>query len=284
MRPFLVGLPIGVFDSGVGGLSVLREIRAALPLENLHYVADSGYAPYGDRSAAFIEARTHAIADFLTDLNVKAMVVACNTATGVAVGALRERTSMPVVAIEPAIKPAVSLTRTKVIGVLATRQTTASPSVSRLVAEHGHDARVILQPCPGLVEQVEIGALLEPKTRALLESYIHPLLEKGADTLVLGCTHYPFLLTLIRDIVGPTVTVLDPAPAVAQQLKRRLTEHNLIRKNLSDDGPKESSTGQTHFWTSGDPAHAAATMTALWGAPIQVHALPQRYCAAPTES
>ncbi|MBF0468034.1 MAG: glutamate racemase, partial [Desulfamplus sp.] len=191
--------PVGVFDSGVGGLSVLREIRRELPAEDLIYVADSGYAPYGNRPASFIERRANAIAEFLLGANVKAIVVACNTVTVVAIKMLRSWCPVPIVAMEPAIKPAATATKSGVIGVLATTRTIASPSVSRLCAIYGNKIKVLLQPCPGLVEQVERAELSTMLTRSLLFSYISPLLEKGADTIVLGCTHYPFLGQTIQD-------------------------------------------------------------------------------------
>ncbi|WP_373497730.1 glutamate racemase, partial [Desulfococcus sp.] len=213
---------MGVFDSGMGGLSVLREIRKALPREDLLYVADSGYAPYGDRPRDFIERRAEAIADFFLRRGVKAIVAACNTVTGVAIEGLRARCPVPVVAIEPAIKPAAGMTKSGVVGVLATSRTIDSPRVSRLISLYGSGVRVLLQPCPGLVERVERAELESPATGALVERYVAPMLEKGADTIVLGCTHYPFLNPLIRAIAGPGITVIDPAAAVARELGRRL--------------------------------------------------------------
>lgn len=261
-------------------MSVLREIRRLLPFEDLHYVADSAFAPYGDRSAAYIETRSLAIAQFLLAQHAKALVVACNTATGVAIGVLREQIGIPIVAIEPAIKPAVTQTHSGVVGVLATRQTVGSASVSRLVAAHGRDVRVLLQACPGLVELVEKGALGTSETRALLATYISPLLLQGVDTLVLGCTHYPFLSPLINEIAGPQVRVIDPAPAVALQLQRRLATDGLLQTQNSEVGG-ESAQGQTMFWTSGSPAQASAVMSALWGQAVQAQALPAAYCQPP---
>lgn len=275
-------LAIGVFDSGVGGLSVLREIRRLLPREDLHYVADSAFAPYGDRTASYIEARTRAIAEFLLTQRTKALVVACNTATSVAVEALREHINLPIVAIEPAIKPAVALTRSGVVGVLATRQTVGSASVSKLVATHGQHARILLQACPGLVEQVEKGALAAPETRDLLTRFITPLIKEGADTLVLGCTHYPFLTPLIQELAGQKVRVIDPAPAVAQQLQRRLMADELLAPpGLQDQ--HQPTQGKTAFWTSGSPEQASRIMSALWGQPVQAQALPEAYCHSPAQ-
>ena len=257
---------IGVFDSGVGGLSVLRAIRAALPHEHLVYVADSGHAPYGDQSEAHITQRTLSVGDWLAEQGVKAITIACNTATVVAAKTLREQTHLPVVAIEPAIKPAVAMTRSGVVGVLATRQTVQSASVARLVALYGADKRIVLQGCPGLVEQVERADLHSADTEALLRQFITPLLEQGADTLVLGCTHYPFLRDLIQRVAGQGVTLLDPAEAVARELARRLTEAERLSA--------ASQWGQVQFFTSGDVAQAQAVMSHLWDAPLTVQALP----------
>ena len=257
---------IGVFDSGVGGLSVLRAIRAALPHEHLVYVADSGYAPYGDQSEAHITQRTLTVGNWLAEQGVKGITIACNTATVVAAKTLREQTHLPVVAIEPAIKPAVALTRSGVVGVLATRQTVQSASVARLVDLYASDKRILLQGCPGLVEQVERADLHSAETEALLRQLIKPLLEQGADTLVLGCTHYPFLRDTIQRIAGEGVMLLDPAEAVARELARRLAENG----SLSDAAVQ----GRVQFFTSGDVAQAQAVMSHLWDAPLTVQALP----------
>ena len=256
---------IGVFDSGVGGLSVLRAIREALPAEDLIYVADSGHAPYGDKSEAHITARTLGVGQWLAASGVKAITVACNTATVVAVQSLRERTHLPVVAIEPAIKPAVSLTRSGVVGVLATQQTVQSASVARLCALHGADTRILLQACPGWVEQVERADLSSPQTLSLIERDIGPLLDAGADTLVLGCTHYPFLRDAIAALAGPSVTLIDPAQAVARELVRRLGAQ--VR---STQGPH----GQVRFFTSGELAQVRSVIRHLWDDDAQVQPLP----------
>jgi glutamate racemase len=263
---------IGVFDSGVGGLSVLREIRQALPGDALLYVADSGHAPYGDRAEDFIAARVQAIAGFFVRAQVAAIVVACNTASAVAVQALRATCPVPVVAIEPAIKPAAQATRSGVIGVLATRRTVASASIARLVQTHGQGVRVLLQACPGWVEQVERGELQGAATQALVERFVLPLLAQGADTLVLGCTHYPFLRGVIERIAGPGVAVLDPAPAVARELVRRLADS---AGPPAPAGPQRSApAGTERFWTTGPLDEARRVIPALWGRPAQVESLP----------
>jgi glutamate racemase len=247
--------PIGVFDSGVGGVSVLREIQRELPAEELIYVADSAYAPYGDKPIEEIQERAFRIVEFLIDQHVKAIVVACNTATGVAVEALRARWPLPFVAIEPAVKPAAAATRTGIVGVLATRQTIASPRFAHLAETWANGARILAQPCPGLVEQIERGELTTRKTRDLIASFVRPLVEQGADTLVLGCTHYPFVEPLIASIAGPGVTLVNPAAAVARELRRRLTESTLL-------APDERS-GTTHYRTSGPPGQLAAMLVTL---------------------
>ncbi len=257
---------IGVFDSGVGGLSVLRAIRAALPHEHLVYVADSGHAPYGDQSEAHITQRTLTVGNWLAEQGVKGITIACNTATVVAAKTLREQTHLPVVAIEPAIKPAVSLTRSGVVGVLATRQTVQSAAVARLVDLYAADKRIILQACPGLVEQVERADLHSAETQGLLRQFITPLLAQGADTLVLGCTHYPFLRETIQRIAGEGVTLIDPAEAVARELLRRLDESGSLSSAATP--------GSVRFFSSGDLAQAQAVMSHLWDEPMTVQALP----------
>ncbi len=263
-----VDAPIGVFDSGLGGLSVLRAIREALPAEDLLYAADSAHAPYGDRTADYIEARVMAMSRFLRDQGAKAIVVACNTATVVAIDRLRGSVDVPIVAMEPAIKPAVALTRTGVVGVLATRQTLASASVARLCERHGQGVRLVLQPCPGLVEQVEAGDLDGPATEALLAAHLAPALAAGADTLVLGCTHYPFLRPLLQRLAGPGVTVVESSAAVARELARRL--HGQLHPQTGQR------LGTTRFFTTADPAQAQARMAALWGGPVVVAGVPQK--------
>ena len=258
--------PIGVFDSGVGGVSVLREIRRELPAENLIYVADSGYAPYGDRAAIYIEERAFAIMDFLIARPVKAAVVACNTVTGVAVERLRARFDLPIVAIEPAVKPAVTTTKSGIVGVLATTVTLESPNLIRLLATYAAGTTVVSQPCPGWVELVEHGDTSSPAARRAVEGYVRPLVERGADTLVLGCTHYVFLEPLIRETAGPHVTIVNPAPAVARQLQRRLTAAALLRA--------PGSQADEQFCCSGDPAAVGAVLSKLWGTPVMAEPLP----------
>lgn len=258
--------PIGVFDSGVGGLSVLREIRRELPDEDLLYVADSEHAPYGDKSTELIEARAIAIIEFLIGQHAKAIVVACNTATGVAIDMLRAKFSLPIVAMEPAVKPAAAHTQSGVIGVLATSRTIASDNFAKLHNRFGADVKILMQACPGLVEQVEAGDLSSDKTRALLEQYVLPLLAENVDTIVLGCTHYPFLAPLIREIAGPTVAIIDPSAAIARELRRRLERANLLSN--------ESRAGKDRFWTSAKPDTTRLVISQLWKADVDLQYMP----------
>ncbi len=261
--------PVGVFDSGVGGLSVLREIHAQLPAEALVYVADSGNAPYGEKPAAFIEARARHLIDHLRGCGAKAIVVACNTVTGLMIEHLRQHyPQTPIVAIEPAVKPAALATRSGIIGVLATRQTVASPGLARLVQAYAQGTQVLLQACPGWVERVEQGLLDGPDTEAAVAAYVRPLLAQGADTLVLGCTHYPFLAPVIRRLAGNGVQIIDPAAAVARELGRRLAQAGLAAPIQT-----EAAAGIS-FWTSGDTTRAADVIGRLWGRPVQPHPLP----------
>jgi glutamate racemase len=257
--------PVGVFDSGVGGLSVLGEIRTRLPRESLLYVADSGHVPYGEKSPEYIRERCRRIADFLLGEGAKALVVACNTATVAAVGELRERhPGLPIVGMEPAVKPAAAATRSGVVGVLATTGTLRSARFAALLDRFAHDVSVVTQPCPGLVECVEQGALDAPETRALLQSYVQPLLEAGCDTLILGCTHYPFLRPLLRELVPADVELIDTGAAVARQLERLLVERGLLAS-----GPAQ----QARFWSSGDPLALQRVLPVLWGAQTVVSRL-----------
>lgn len=219
--------PVGIFDSGLGGLSVLRAVRTALPNESLLYVADSRHAPYGERDHAYIVERTLAMGDWIVSQGAKALVVACNTATAESIAALRERLPIPVVGVEPGIKPAAAQSKTRIAGVLATQVTLRSERFRQLVERHSADCRFICQPGHGLVEAVERCDIDSPSLSRLLAGYIEPMLEAGADTLVLGCTHYPFFDTAIRRIVGNRLALIDTSVAIARQLERILDTHGL---------------------------------------------------------
>ena len=248
--------PIGVFDSGVGGLSVLRHIRALLPHEDLLYIADSGNAPYGDKPPGWIRERSLELAGWLVDRGAKAIVIACNTATAAAAGALRERLALPVIGMEPAVKPAAAATRTGVVGVLATVGTLKSAQFAALLDRFASGIEVVTQPCPGLVECVERGELDDPATRALVARHVAPLLARGADTLVLGCTHYPFLRPLIAEAAGPQVALIETGGAVARQLMRRLDE-----AQIDTVAPR---CGVECFHASGDVGPAIGVFGRLW--------------------
>ena len=256
---------IGVFDSGVGGLSVLKHIRAQLPRLPLLYVADSGHVPYGDKTPDYIRERSIALTQFLVREGAGAVVVACNTATAAAAATLRERFEIPIIAMEPAVKPAVTATRSGVVGVLATVGTLESARFAALLEQYAGDVEIVTQACPGLVEQVEAGELASARTRELVERYTRPLLERGADTLVLGCTHYPFLRPLIAELVGREVQLIDTGEAVARQVVRRLPEKLLGRGDT---------TAAEYFWTSGDARSAHPVFSQLWGRPVAVAPLP----------
>lgn len=247
----------GVFDSGVGGLSVLAHIHRHLPAERLLYVADSAYMPYGCRASRDVEKRCLKLARFFVEHEAKALVVACNTATSMAIDALRQQLDIPVIGMEPAIKPAVSGSRAGVVGVLATIGTVNSSKFNLLMSRYAGHARLIVQPAPGLVECVERGELQAKQTRDLLATYLEPLMAAGMDTLVLGCTHYPFLMPLIRQLLGEEVMIVDTGPAIARELGRQLDRHRL----RAADGMA----GSVRFRSTGDISTVEPLMARLWG-------------------
>lgn len=256
--------PVGVFDSGVGGLSVLAEIRQLLPAETLHYIADCGHIPYGEKTPAFIRERCQLIAARLHAQGAKALVVACNTATVAAVADLRERyPRWPIVGMEPAVKPAAAATRNGRIGVLATTGTLQSAKFAALLDRFALGVQVVTQPCPGLVEQVERGDLHGPETRRLLQGFLEPLLTAECDTLILGCTHYPFLRPLLAELVPPEIILVDTGAAVARRLQSLLARDARLAR-----GPA----GPTRIWTSGEPADLEAVLPQLWPAGAEVKA------------
>jgi len=214
--------PVGIFDSGLGGLSVLRAIHAQLPNEALLYIADSRYAPYGERDSEFIAARTLAIAQWAISQGIKALVVACNTATAQSIVLARERLAIPLIGVEPGIKPAALQSKTRIAGVLATQATLRSARFQALCERYAADCRFLCQPGHGLVEAIEQGDTSSAAVRGLLENYLKPMLDAGVDTLVLGCTHYPFLDAAIREITGNRLTLIDTSIAIASQLERVL--------------------------------------------------------------
>ncbi|QXH35117.1 glutamate racemase [Pseudomonas muyukensis] len=258
--------PVGVMDSGVGGLSVLAEIQRLLPNESLLYVADSGHVPYGEKSPDYIRQRLRHIAGFFQAQGAKAMVLACNTATVAAVADLRERyADWPLVGMEPAVKPAAAATRSGVVGVLATTGTLQSARFAALLDRFASDVRVVTQPCPGLVERIEAGDLNSAQLRQLLLGYVQPLLAAGCDTLILGCTHYPFLRPLLAEMVPAGLAIIDTGAAVARQLQRLLAARELLA-----EGPARA----TEFWSSGEPGALQRVLPLLWTGTASVQCFP----------
>lgn len=239
--------PIGILDSGVGGLSVLRHLQDLLPNEHLIYFADQAHIPYGSRSLEEIRAYTAEIVRFLLAQNAKLIVVACNTASGAALDHVRALfPQTPIVGMEPAIKPAALLTTTGKVGVLATPGTFTSSRYAALVGRFAQGISVYEDPCRGLVEQIERGALDAPETEAILRRAVGPMVEAGVDTIVLGCTHYPFVIPLLQRILGESVAIIDPAPAVARHTRNVLQQNHLLAP--------ETQRGSLQLLTSGDAA------------------------------
>ena len=250
--------PIGVFDSGVGGLSVLKAIRIQLPQESILYFGDQAHVPYGSRPVEEVQVFSKEITCFLLDHGAKIIVVACNTASAAALRFLRQTfPEILFVGMEPAVKPAAEHTRTGVVGVLATPATFQGSLYASVVERFATNVILLQDTCPGLVQQIERGDLTGQKTRIILESVLRPMMVKGIDTIVLGCTHYPFVIPLIQNIVGPNIRVIDPAPAVARQVARLLDSAG---KQRSDIRP-----GYLRFITSGDPARFKALLPTLLG-------------------
>jgi len=242
--------PIGVFDSGVGGLSILKALRAELPHEDFVYVADSGFAPYGERDPGFVLARARAITRYLLsqpELAIQALVIACNTATAAAIHLLRqEHPELPIIGVEPALKPAIAMSQTRRIGVMATRGTLSSQKFRTLLTGLADQAQFIGQACDGLADAIERNDTAQIK--ALCSQYTQAMGPFGAqpgevDTLVLGCTHYPFASQELQALVGPKVRLVDNGEPVARQTRRMLPR-------LSSD----SAPGQCLLLTTGDPA------------------------------
>lgn len=236
---------------------MLKHIRTQLPHEDLLYFADSRYAPYGNKSQEFIHERSFYIADFLIEEGAKALVVACNTATAAAISALRERLRIPIIGMEPAVKPAAAATKTGIIGVLATVGTLKSAQFAALLENYGQGVKVVTEGCPGLVECIERGELDTVQTRNLLKGYLDPLLHAGADTIVLGCTHYPFVRPLIEEIVGSDISLIDTGAAVARQLRKRLTASTLFNQSRGS--------GCVRFWSNSSSNDVEEVVLRLWG-------------------
>lgn len=251
--------PIGVFDSGVGGLSILRALRAELPREDFVYFSDAGHAPYGEKGEDFVSSRSLAIAvDLLEQHRIKGLVVACNTATAAAVHLLRAKhTQLPVVGVEPALKPAAALTKTGHVAVLATRGTLSSSKFKALQASLREQAEFVLVPCDGLAAAIEADDAKQ--IRELCRRYTKEVCCFGTgpgeiDTLVLGCTHYPFAAEIFRELLGPEVQLVETGEPVARQTRRLLEQQALLNP---------AGSGAVRFHTSGDP-QALRTAAARW--------------------
>ena len=242
--------PIGLFDSGIGGMTVLREVRHLLPGADLLYLADQARCPYGSRPPDELRAIAAACAAWLIARGAKLIVVACNTASAALADLRRRFPETPFVGMVPPVKPAASRTRSGVVGVLATPATLAGDLLHDVISRWADGVRVIEQACPGLVEQIEEGALNSPETLALLRGYVTPLIDAGADTIVLGCTHYPLLVPQLRAIVGDDTLILDAAPAVAQRVAQIVQERGLMRNANTPPGTITCA-------TTGDPARFA---------------------------
>ena len=250
--------PIGIFDSGVGGISVLRAIREQMPEESVIYFGDQRHIPYGPRPMEQIRDFSDTIARFLLEQGAKIIVVACNTASAAALKYLRQKfPNVQFVGMEPAIKPAAEHTHTGKVGVLATPATFQGALYASVVERFSNGVELFQNTCNGLVQQIEQGNLRGEETRQILENALQPMLEKNIDTVVLGCTHYPFVIPLIQDIVGENVRVIDPAPAIAKQTAR-LLEARGLRNN-------SASKGKIKLYTSGDPDALKALLPTLLG-------------------
>ena len=252
---------MGIFDSGVGGLSVAREIRRALPAEDLLYVADTAYCPYGDREVEEVRERALAVGRHLEAAGAKVVIVACNTATGAALEALREALTVPVIGLEPAVKTGAARTRNRRVAVMATVGTLRSERFARLVREHGHGVDVLSQPCPGLVDLIEQGHLDGDLLAARVQELTRPIREAQVDTVVLGCTHYPFVAEALRRALGPEVEIVDSGPAIARRLAQVLREGGLG----AAPGP-----GSLRVSTTGEPGAVQPVVDRLWGEAVDL--------------
>jgi glutamate racemase len=264
--------PIGVFDSGLGGLSVLRQLQSELPRESIIYAADSRYCPYGERSIAEICERSFEMMDFLVRAGAKIVVVACNTASAAAIELLRKMFDVPVIAMEPAVKPAVALSRSGKIAVLATPSTAASERLRSLIARFGEGFDIRPIGVAGLADCVEAGTFDGPAVRSLLADLVAGQIGEGVDVVILGCTHYPFVDATIRDLAGPSVRVVDSGNAVARRTRDVLMNSGLLNGI--------GSTPDVEFHTTGDPERVAPIVERMVGYPVRLNALAARPPAA----
>ncbi|MCU7800435.1 MAG: glutamate racemase [gamma proteobacterium symbiont of Lucinoma myriamae] len=253
--------PIGIFDSGVGGLSVLQHIHQLLPHEHILYIADSGYAPYGCQDNSFIEQRSRVITERLITQGAKAIVIACNTATASIIESFRQQYGIPFVGVEPGIKPAIAMTKNGHIGIMATTGTLSSTRYSELSQRFGNIVNIHNQACPGLADQVEAGLLDAPDTTQLLKKYLRKLEKKQVDTIVFGCTHYSFLTSQIKKIMGPSIQLVDTSYAIAEQLERVLEQEKSKNKAMS---------GSINYYTTGSIDNTKSTILSLLGYEVSV--------------
>jgi glutamate racemase len=255
--------PIGAFDSGIGGLSVLRAIHAELPGEDVIYFADQAHVPYGPRGLAEVRRLSEGVVRWLIAQGVKLIVIPCNTASAAALHSLRAQyPGFPIVGMEPAVKPAAEHTASGVVGVLATPTTFEGELYASVVERFGGGATFLQATCPGLVAEIEAGRANGSAARRILEEALQPMIAQGVDTIVLGCTHYPFAFDTIRELVGPKVRLIDPAPAIARRVASLLDTSNLRN-------PRPSA-GATRYVTSGDPALMQARVLELLGEEAKV--------------
>ncbi|MDQ3109279.1 MAG: glutamate racemase [Bacteroidota bacterium] len=255
--------PIGIFDSGIGGVSVLSAIRELLPHEDLIYFGDSANLPYGEKTLEEIRTLSEKVTDFLLAKNCKLIVIACHTASAAALKHLRTiHPEVNFIGMEPAVKPAAEQTQSGVVGVIATTATFQGELFASVVERFAQNVTVLNQPCPGLVQQVEAGKQNDADTEKMLRGWLQPMMEKNIDTLVLACTHYPFVMPLLKKILGPKVAIINPAPAIARHAKRILEEKNL----LNDSG------GKTVYFTSGSTGAFAKTFFNLTGNNAEIFA------------
>lgn len=256
---------IGILDSGVGGLSIARAIHDTLPAEDLIYIADSKYAPYGDKSTSEISQRVSTLIELLKQKNIKVLVIACNTATVNLIARLREKYSLPIIGVEPGVKPAAANTKSKKIGVLATEGTINSKAFLEFVGQFSEQNELILTPCPKFVPLIEQAQIGTDSSKAAVEEYVRPLIDKGCDQIVLGCTHYPFLKQDIEKVANDQAQIIDTSQAVANQVNNVLAEHSLLNHAQEE--------GQAEFFTTGDIQLANPLFSMLWQKQVAVQAI-----------
>lgn len=258
--------PVGIFDSGIGGLSIMQCIQQHLPHENLLYVADTLHAPYGEKSTVFIQQRVNEIVDWFVAKNAKAIVVACNTATVNAIVQLRKNINIPVIGVEPAIKPAVNISQQKKVAILVTKATAENQRFLALVGQYKHKTEVYIQACPGLVELIEQDQKSSTDCKVMLNVYLKPLITKGVDTIVLGCTHYPLVKESISEICGNKVTIMETALPVTEQLQRQLNFHQLLNNSLL--------VGSAEFYSSKNDVIQQQLFSHIMNQPISLNKYP----------